>query len=152
MKDLEINAALQIGKSRKEVFDAIVEPKKMSNYFISESTGAMEQGREITWKFPEFEMKFPVKVLKVNDPDFIFFEWEGAPGKMLTVAIALEELNSDKTLVKITEGKMKNNEEGIQWYGRNSGGWANFLACLKAYLEFGINLRQGGFDFMTEPE
>jgi len=37
---------------------------------------------------------------------------------------------------------------GIQWFGGNTEGWANFLACLKAYLEFGINLRKGGFDFM----
>ncbi|TRO64417.1 SRPBCC domain-containing protein [Christiangramia sabulilitoris] len=152
MKDLEINAALQIGKSRQVVFEAIVEPEKMSNYFISESTGTMVEGEEITWKFPEFDMTFPVKVLKVKKPEFISFEWEGSPGKMLTVGISLEELSPDKTLVKITEGKMLNNEEGIQWYGRNSGGWANFLACLKAYLEFGINLRKGGFDFMKQPE
>ncbi len=25
----------------------------------------------------------------------------------------------------------------------NSGGWSNFLACLKAYLEYGIQLRKG---------
>jgi len=32
----------------------------------------------------------------------------------------------------------------------NTGGWANFLACLKAYLEYGINLRKDSFDFMAK--
>ena len=39
---------------------------------------------------------------------------------------------------------------GLHWFGGNTEGWANFLACLKAYLEFGINLRKGGFDFMKK--
>ena len=35
----------------------------------------------------------------------------------------------------------------VQLMGQTEG-WANFLACLKAYLEYGINLRKGAFDFM----
>ena len=152
MKELEIKAALQIGKPVEEVFDAIVDPEKMSNYFISESTGRIEEGTTLKWKFAEFDIRFPVKVLKVNNPELIQLEWEGAPGKQLNVQFQLEKIAEDKTVVHITEGSMKADEEGLQWYGRNSGGWANFLACLKAWLEFGINLRKGGFDFMKEPK
>ncbi len=152
MKQLEIHSALQIAKSSKEVFDAIVNPEKMAHYFISESTGPLEEGKTVKWKFPEFDMTFPVTGKKITEPKLITFEWEGAPGKTLSVEIKLESISKDQTLVKITEGKMENNEEGLQWFGRNSGGWANFLACMKAYLEFGINLRKGGFDFMQEPE
>ena len=152
MEKLEINVALQVSKPITEVFEAIVEPEKMVNYFISESTGRMIGGETVTWKFPEFDMKFPVNITRIKKPELVEFEWEGSPGKMLKVAIKLVEKGDNKTLVSITEGRMPNNEEGIQWYGRNSGGWANFLACLKAYLEFGINLRKGGFDFMKAPE
>lgn len=148
MKDLEIKAALQIAKPIDTVFAAIVDPEKMTNYFISESTGPLEEGKTVTWKFPEFDIKFPVTGTKINKPNLIEFEWEGSPGKMLLVSINLEAKENNKTLVSITEGKMLINEEGIIWYGRNSGGWANFLACLKAYLEYGINLRKGGYDFM----
>lgn len=150
MDKLEIKAALQIGKSREDVFEAIVDPEKMSNYFISESSGPLEEGKTVTWKFPEFDMKFPVTGKKIIKPELIEFEWEGSPNKMLSVEMKLEKISEDKTLVSITEGKMENNEEGIQWFGRNSGGWANFLACMKAYLEYGINLRKGGFDFMKK--
>ncbi|CAL68535.1 SRPBCC family protein [Christiangramia forsetii] len=153
MKELEIKAALQIRKTAQEVFEAIVDPEKMSHYFISESTGKMEEGISVTWKFPEFEdMEVPVRVIKTTAPKLIIFEWEGAKDELLQVKITLEEKPNNSTLVKITEGKMQATEEGIVWYGRNTEGWANFLACLKAYLEFGINLRKGGFDFMESPE
>ena len=42
---LEINVAMQIQKPINEVFEAIVNPEKMSNYFISESTGRMEKAK-----------------------------------------------------------------------------------------------------------
>ena len=78
----------------------------------------------------------------------ILFEWEGAKDKNLEVMIKLSEMPGNATLVKIFEGKMEGDEMGIQWFGGNTEGWANFLACLKAYLEYGINLRKGGFDCM----
>ncbi|WP_257093346.1 hypothetical protein [Sphingobacterium sp. E70] len=43
---------------------------------------------------------------------------------------------------------MNNDEEGILIMMRQTEGWANFLACMKAYLEYNINLRKGAFDFM----
>ena len=107
----------------------------------------MEEGKSLEWKFPEFDMKVPVKVISVKPAEQITFEWEGAKGNSLQVQITLKDV-SGSTLVKITEGKMESDEEGLKWYGQNSGGWANFLACLKAYLEYGINLRKGAFDFM----
>lgn len=147
MQQLEIQNSIQILKPRDEVFNAIIDPSRMSNYFIAEGSGKMEEGKTVEWKFPEFEDRFEIEVLKIIPSEFISFKWEGSKDKKLTVIMSLEDLDGN-TLVKITEGKMDNNEEGILWYGRNTGGWANFLACLKAYLEYGINLRKGAFDFM----
>ena len=55
IKQLEIKVAMQIQKPIHEVFEAIVNPQKMVNYFISESNGIMEEGKELIWKFPEFD-------------------------------------------------------------------------------------------------
>lgn len=151
MNQLEINTALQIGKPKSEVFEAIVDPEKMSGYFIASSTGRMEEGENLTWKFPEFEdVKAKVKVITTIPSKLVEFEWEGSKNQTLRVKITLEEKPGNTTLVKISEGKMDATEEGIGWYGRNTAGWANFLACLKAYLEYNINLRKGGFDYMKE--
>ena len=39
---LEIKATIQIQKTPHEVFEAIVDPEKMSNYFISKGSGTLE--------------------------------------------------------------------------------------------------------------
>ena len=44
MEKLEIKAGIQILKPAAEVFEAIVDPDKMKNYFISESNGIMKEG------------------------------------------------------------------------------------------------------------
>lgn len=148
-KKLEINVAMQIQKSMNEVFEAIVNPKKMTNYFISQSTGMMEEGKNLIWKFPEFDFECPVRVSKVEKNKYISFYWENS-GKDLLVEISLSESLNNSTLVSISEKEMDNDEAGIQWLSGNSFGWSNFLACLKAYLEYGINLRKGSFDFMKK--
>ncbi len=150
MDQLQIKTALQITRPPQEVFEAIVDPQKMSQYFISESNGQMEEGKFLIWKFREFSEVVPVLVFEVKPSELISFEWEGARGKKLKVEIQLSEMRDHSTLVKITEGKMPADATGLTWYGGNTEGWANFLACLKAYVEYGINLRKGAFDFMNE--
>ena len=144
---LEIKAALQIQKPVGEVFEAIVDPAKMSNYFISESTGRMEEGKELNWSFPEFEGAFPVRVGKIEADHYISYYWD-VEDKELLVEITLTPKENDSTLVTITEKSMPLNEAGLNWLKGNTEGWANFLACLKAYLEHGINLRKGAFDYL----
>ncbi|MCM4158403.1 ATPase [Antarcticibacterium flavum] len=147
MEQLEINTGLQISKKANEVYEAIVDPNKMSNYFIAESTGNLVEGTSVTWKFPEFEGDVLIEVTKVIPNELISFVWEGAKGKKLKVKISLTEMPDSSTVVKVTEGKLPADAAGITWYGGNTEGWANFLACLKAYLEYDINLRKGAFEF-----
>ncbi|WP_293895636.1 SRPBCC domain-containing protein [Flavobacterium sp.] len=146
---VEINVAMQISKPINEVFEAIVNPEKMCNYFISQSNGRMEEGKSLLWKFPEFEMEVPVKVEKIEQDKLISYYWENS-GLPLLVEMKLSTVGDNFTLVKISEKSMENNEAGLKWLSGNSFGWSNFLACLKAYLEYGINLRKGSFDFMKK--
>jgi len=144
---LEINTALQIQKPIAEVFEAIANPDQMCHYFISESTGRMEAGKTLIWKFPEFTMEIPVRVVNVVPTQYIAYYWNDNQQELL-VEISLTIKENDSTLVRVTEKSRENDEAGIKWLKGNTEGWANFLACLKAYLEYGINLRKGGFDFM----
>lgn len=147
MDNLEINTAIQISRTPHEVFEAIADPEKMSKYFISSGSGRMEENKTLTWKFPEFDEEFKVKTGRVENDKLIIFYWT-IEGKELTVEILLEERENGSTLVHIIEKGMENNPAGIRWLAGNTQGWANFLACLKAYLEYGINLRKGAFDFL----
>lgn len=143
---LESNATIRIQKPIEEVFEGIVNPEKMTKYFISESSGRLETGKEVIWKFPEFEDKFPVKEIKIENNSSISFVWDPET----IVKITLEKLPDDSTIVRVNENGKELNEENLKWALENSGGWANFLACMKAYLEYGIQLRKGAFDFMRK--
>jgi uncharacterized protein YndB with AHSA1/START domain len=146
---LEIQAKLQVAKPVDDVFDAIIDPARMSNYFISQSTGKMEEGERLHWRFPEFDMDVPIRVGKIKENKYVSYYWEN-DGKELLVEITLTPAHNNTTIVTVTEKEMENDEAGIKWLKGNTEGWANFLACLKAYLEYGINLRKGGFDFMRK--
>lgn len=148
-RTLEIEAAIQIQKTPHEVFEAIVDPSKMSCYFISRGSEIMEEGKVIMWKFPEFEMEFPIRVARIEKDKYVSFYWE-VDGLDLLVEITLTPRGAGSTVVRVTEKSRKCDEAGLKWLQGNSEGWANFLACLKAYLEYGINLRKGAFDFLAD--
>lgn len=145
---LEIKTAIQIQKPVHEVFEAIVDPAKMSNYFIASGSGRMETGAKLTWRFPEFDMDVPVRVGEVRKDEYISYYWDNGDREMF-VEMTLTAKDND-TIVRVTEKSAPNDEAGIKWLMGNTEGWANFLACLKAWLDHGIHLRKGAFDFMFE--
>lgn len=146
---LVTTAGIQIQKPVHVVFDAIVDPAQMTNYWISKSSGRMEEGKSLVWGFPEFDMDFPVRIGKIVKDELVTFYWDGEDGKELKVEFTLTPYDSE-TIVKVTESDMENNEAGITWLAGNTEGWANFMACLKAWLDHGINLRTGSFDYRFE--
>lgn len=154
-KNLEIQAGIQISKPVHEVFEAIVNPEQMSNYFISKSSGRLEEGRTVLWSWPEMEGEYPVKAVKVEKDKYISFYWgedlDNDNPKRLLVEIKLDTYKN-ATVVKVTEKSMPNNEKGINWLKGNTEGWANFLACMKAWLEYGVHLRKGAFDFSFDKD
>lgn len=146
---LTANASIQVQKPITEVFEAIVDPEKMHHYFISHSSGTLEPGATVHWSFPEFEGSFPVFGKEIQPFSYISFDWSGGiEGQLVEIFLTPQEDSS--TVVKISERGMENTPEGILTMKRQTEGWANFLACLKAFLEYGINLRTGAFDFMKE--
>lgn len=146
---LSVQVAYQIQRSSKEIFEAIVDPDEMAKYFISKGSARMEEGKTVYWSFPEFPDEEPVQVGKIEQDRLVSFSWK-IDGLDHFVEISLEPKGPADTLVKITERERPNDEEGIRWLMGNTEGWMNFLCCLKAYLEYGINLRKGGYDFYVK--
>ena len=144
---LTAKASIQIQKSRKEVFEAIINPYLMRNYFIESSTATLETDKTVEWKFPEFDDLFPVTGKIIKEYEYISFDWSGGADNML-VEIFLEVGVNDSTIVRVVEHEMNTDDDGIKQALQQTEGWANLLACLKASLEYGINLRKGAFDFM----
>lgn len=79
--------------------------------------------------------------------ELIQFFWE-VEGVQCHTDISLTEGQNDTTVVRIAEtGNFDNSNKALKFIKSNTEGWANFLACLKAWLEYGINLRKGAFEF-----
>lgn len=97
-KELSIEVTLQILKPADEVFEAIADPAKMTKYFISESSGRIEEGKTVSWKFPEFSIVFPVRGGKSVKPEYISFYWENQ-GRELLVEFTLKPNGPDRKSV-----------------------------------------------------
>ncbi len=146
LSPLQIKTALRVARPANEVFEAIVDPVLMANYFIASGSHRMEEGKTVQWSFPEMEGSFPVQVKKLVTDSEVVFTWNDTDGSETTVTITLQPVENSVTFVTVTEGEKEATENGIRWLKSNTEGWANFLACLKAFLEYGINLRKGAFD------
>jgi uncharacterized protein YndB with AHSA1/START domain len=64
---------------------------------------------------------------------------------MTTVTMTFEALEDGRTLVSISEEGWRQTEGGLKASYGNCQGWTQMLCALKAYLEYGINLREGMF-------
>lgn len=144
MKKVTAKATIGIQKPVSEVFEAIINPEIMQNYFISKGSGRMETDKEIFWSFPEFDGSYPLTTKEIIPNEKIVFIWD--PKSVVT--IELQKLAENNTVIKVLEEGHTNDEKGIKWAIGQTEGWANFLACMKAWLEYGIHLRKGAFDFM----
>jgi uncharacterized protein YndB with AHSA1/START domain len=140
------HVSIRIRKPIAEVFDAVVNPEKLSGYFTQTASGPLREGETVTWTFADFPGEAPVTVKKVAPNSMIQFEWESMEGGYNTlVEMRFKQIDSNTTLVTIEETGWRETEKGKQSSYLNCSGWMHMLCCLKAYLEYGINLRTGSF-------
>lgn len=141
--DVEVNVRERMLKPVGEVFEAVVDPAKMSNYFISSASGPMKTATSVEWEFADVGAKVAVDVLTVERDRKIVFDWNPADGKGTRTTIAFTADGDGATVVTINEATFPLDEEGVKRAMGQTGGWTYFLACLKAYVQHGINLRVG---------
>jgi uncharacterized protein YndB with AHSA1/START domain len=135
----EIKTKMKIIRPVNEVFEAIVDPKKMANYWFSSGTGRVEPGETITWRYDEYNAEGNIYVSDVVENERIVFSW-GGEGQETIVAITLEKLDKSTTIIQIIESGLKENDpEMVNKMLGQKEGWVYMLTCLKGYLENGIN-------------
>jgi uncharacterized protein YndB with AHSA1/START domain len=141
--ELKFDTYAKIAKPVAEVFEAVVDPKKLSGYFTTGGAkGRLETGATVTWDFHDFPGAFPVHVKKVEQNKLIELEWQAGDGDYNTqVRMEFESLVPDKTLVRITESGWRQTPKGLESCLGNCRGWSQMLLCLKVYVEQGTNLR-----------
>lgn len=155
--DLKFQIQTKIQKPVAEVFDAVYNPKKLSGYFTNGGASApLDEGTTVQWAFEDTPGKkvgpFPVKVKKVVPNELITFEWEGAPGRDTLVEMKFEKAGPSETIVRISESGWNENQDELNRSYMNCMGWSQMVSALKAYVEYGIDLRKGAYGGLYEPE
>lgn len=138
----------RIAKPVHEVFEAVADPKQLSGYFTTGGAkGRLETGVTVSWDFADFPGAFPVKVERVEKDKQIVLHWQaaadGGPAYDTTVIMSFAGLEDGRTLVTIEEKGWRDGEAGLKSALGNCEGWTGMLCALKAYIEHGINLREG---------
>lgn len=110
MNTLEIKAGIQVAKPINEVYDAIINPDKMKNYFISKSSGVIEENKTIQWGFPEMDMLFDIRVGNLQLNKYISYYWKDLDGTETFVEFFLESKEPSLTYVKVTEKERTNDD------------------------------------------
>ena len=156
---LKFQVHAKIQKPIAEVFDAVYNPTKLSGYFTTGGASAsLDEGTNVIWHFADYPGDVPVTVKKLVPNHQIILEWDAyeppdksenktppPPGYKTTVEMSFESLDPNNTLVKISESGWRETQQGLDGSYGNCFGWTQMLFALKAYLEYGINLRKGAF-------
>ena len=144
--ELKFKVHTKIQKPVSEVFDGIRNPEKLSRYFTTAGASApLDANTTVMWEFADFPGAFPVRVKEVVPDKLIAFEWDSPDANVCRVEITFEALNDHETLVSISESGWPETEKGLQLSYGNCMGWSQMLSALKAFLEYGINLRKGAY-------
>ena len=147
--ELKFEVAGRIARPVEEVFEAIVDPGTLSRYFTTGGAeGRIEPGATVSWSFHDFPGAFPVEVVEVEKNKRIVLRWEADENdpsvKYHTiVTMRFEALEDGRTLVSIGEEGWRETPAGLKASYGNCMGWSQMLCAMKAWVEYGINLREG---------
>ena len=137
--DTQITTKFKILRPASEVFEAIVDPVTIGNFWFSSSSERWKQDKTVTLRYDEYEAEGNINVLEVEENKKIVFLW-GSEQEETVVTITLKELDSMSTVIELIESGLKENDPqiGNKMIGQKEG-WVYMLSCLKAYLEHGVN-------------
>jgi uncharacterized protein YndB with AHSA1/START domain len=145
--DLKFRVFAYISKPVHEVFEAVADPAKLSQYFTTGGAkGRLETGATVTWDFHDFPGAFPVWVQEVVPDERIVLEWkanEPDTDYRVTVTMTFKPTDDGRTMVEIAEEGWHDTPAALKASYGNCMGWAQMVAALKVWIEHGINMRVG---------
>jgi uncharacterized protein YndB with AHSA1/START domain len=149
--NLKFQVQTKIQKPVAEVFDAVHNPDKLSCYFTNGGASApLTEGWTVQWAFADNPgdepVSFPVMVKKVIPNELITFEWQGGDDHNTLVEMNFEAAGPGETIVRISESGWRENQGDLNRSYMNCMGWSQMVSALKAYAEYGINLRKGAYE------
>lgn len=140
---IELETSQTIAAPVARVFAAWVDPDQMAGYFISHGSAPLQAGRTVQWTWDDHGgASLDITVTQLEPDEQLRFSWP-ATGTPTEVEVDFRSPSEGVTEITVRERGWPLSVEGVAAYGQQMQGWANMLACLKAYLEhWEINLRE----------
>jgi uncharacterized protein YndB with AHSA1/START domain len=148
--ELKFQVQTKIQRPVSEVFSAVYEPEKLSGYFTNGgASGPLDEGKTVHWAFADNPgddaTKFPVVVKRTIKNELIELGWEGAKGLDTHVRMEFIDAGDNETIVRISESGWRETQDDLNSSYLNCMGWSQMISALKAYCEYGIDLRKGAY-------
>lgn len=135
---MENGTKMKIEKPAHELFEAFTDPEKIGHFWFSSSSERWAQGKSIVLRYDEYNAEGTIRILELEADRRIVFEDENGH----TVTITFEETGPSSSIISVKEEGFRETDAGfISELLDNKEGWVYTLTCLKAYLEYGANLR-----------
>lgn len=132
---------LGIRKPVKEVFEAFINPDITTKFWYTHSTGRLEEGATIEWKWDMYNLVVPVTVVEIVENQKILIEW-GEGIQKSTVLWEFHSVNNNLTFLTIKNYDFQwSNDELLNQIKDSTKGFTFVLSGLKAWLEHKIQLR-----------
>jgi uncharacterized protein YndB with AHSA1/START domain len=123
-----------------EVFEALVNPDITTKFWFTKSSGRLEAGKQVQWKWDMYDISIPVTAKAIEPNKRIVIEWPGYSG-LSTVEWIFVPQEDGATFVSITEaGFTGDGDELVKQVTDSTQGFTLVLAGLKAFLEHNIQL------------
>jgi len=132
-----VEAQMLIRKPVEDVFEAFINPDVTTHFWFTQSTGRLEEGKTVTWKWEMYNAESNVKVHQIIPNKLIQTEW-GDPAT--NVDYEFKEMEKGTLVVIKSYGFTQTGDDLARIINDNTGGFTTVLDGCKAYLEHGIKL------------
>lgn len=132
-----VECQMLIRKPIEDVFDAFINPEITTHFWFTKSSGALEQGKTITWTWEMYNVSAEVEVQKIVENTLIKTLW-GRP--KTNVDYEFKEMQDGTLVIIRSYGYTQEGEDLLRVINDNTGGFTTVLDGCKAWLEHGINL------------
>lgn len=131
----------KIGKPIADVFQAVVKPEILNKYFTLAAQGEIKNGSSVFWNWTSHKEGLHVDIDEVIFNEKIKFSWMSSAGYKTNVVFQFKETEELRTLMTIEESGWTMDKNGIEASYDHCSGWEHMSTCLKAHMQYGIDLR-----------